>query len=705
MCHNSFEQTKFGRYLLVEKLAEGGMAEIFRAKSQGAHGFEKTLVVKRILPARADHPEFVEMFISEAKMMVKLSHPKIVQVMDFGEVDGRYFIAMEYIKGIDCAQLLRTCALKRMRPSPLIAVHIVADILDALHFAHHLTDDDGRPLKIVHRDISPSNVFISEHGEVKLSDFGIATIGTRRGRNEAGIVRGKYGYLAPEVVTGGPVDHRADVFSAGILLAELLMVQRLFYSKNSMEILLQVRDANLERLDRFGSHISSELRDILEYALARSPSLRYQTAGAFRNALHHYLFKHQQLLRNTSVKRFLRQIEEPSSPRQAARSSDGERVAGEGVVASQKTTAPSPNRAKPRRRGGVLEGMPSPGQAELDAPPKRRRKILKPPPSLEPLPPGRPKKSAMARLSAEEALREVTPVGDEQRDLAAQFMAPVSLEKPTPSAATASERRDAGVLSPEEAAKAHLTTHDLPSLPPPDLEGDLAVDSLFSVLFPLAVDGSTGLIMLSREDEVKEIYLKGGDPYFIASNRPDELFGQYLLKRKVITEKELEQALAVLPKYEGKLGETLVALEVLRPMQMLRLLTTQVRHKMLQAFTWEHGTYTYHAGQVCQKEAAPLGLDAFELIEAGVKVLDDKSLASRLAPYMHSHLVRVEPPPSPPEVFRVDGAPRQVFDALDGSRALAEVLADERAIQDTQAVGRMIYMLLECGLVEAQRNS
>ena len=311
----------------------------------------------------------------------------------------------------------------------------------------------------------------------------------------------------------------------------------------------------------------------------------------------------------------------------------------------------------------------------------------------------------MARLSAEDALREVTPAGDEQRDLAAQFMAPVSLEKPTPSATAAAERQGSGVLSPEEAAKKHLTTHDLPSLPPPDLEGDLTEDSLFSVLFPLAVDGSTGLIVLGRDDEVKEVYLKGGDPYFIASNRPDELFGQYLLKRKVITEKELEQALAVLPKYEGKLGETLVALEVLRPMQMLRLLTTQVRHKMLQAFTWEHGTYAYYAGQECQKEAAPLGLDAFELIEAGVKALDDKSLASRLAPYMHTHLVRVEPPPSPPEVFRVDGAPRQVFDALDGSRTLAEVLADERAIQDTQAVGRMIYMLLECGLVEVQRKS
>lgn len=685
---------QFGRYLLVKKLAEGGMAEIFKAKTTGAHGFEKTLVVKRILAQRADHPEFVEMFISEAKVMVQLNHPKIVDVLDFGQIDGRYYIAMEYVKGIDCAQLLCSCATKRVRPSPVIAVHIVADILDALHYAHHLTDENGHPLKIVHRDVSPSNVFISEHGEVKLSDFGIATIGTRRGRSETGIVRGKYGYLAPEVVTGGPVDQRADVFSTGILLAELLMVQRLFYSENYMDILLQVRDANLERLDQYGKHISTELREILDYALAKNPALRYQTAGAFRNALNHYLFNNQKLLRSTSVRRFIREIKDET------KSASYAGVPAESVPQSEKTTEPAVV-GKASASGTTKEDLPKKKLQGLRSRLLKKRRVLQPPPTLDPLPPGKSKKAAIARLSGKESVWMATPVEDGAVDEVSQFMAPKSLE-PIPE-----EKMEDGessqTIPPEQAAKAHLTTSSITSLPEADFEGDLEEESLFSVLFTLAVDMETGLLLLKRGEEVKEVYLQEGDPYFIASNRPDELFGQYLLSRKVITREELEKALAILPRYKGKLGETLVVLKVLRPMQMLRLLTTQVRHKVFQAFTWETGAYSYYRGRICQKDAVPLGLDAFELIEAGVKSMEDKLLIQRLAPLIHKRPMKVSPPPAPPEVFRVDGLPRQVYDSLDGERTVSEILVSDDAIRDPTAMGQILYLLIECGMARIER--
>ncbi len=680
---------QFGRYLLVEKLAEGGMAEIFKAKTMGIHGFEKILVVKRILPERARHPEFVDMFIAEAKMMVKLSHPKIVDVLDFGHVDGHYFIAMEYVRGIDCAQLLRTCAMKQVRPSPVIAVNIVADVLDALHYAHHLQDEEGRPLKIVHRDVSPSNVFISEHGEVKLSDFGIATIGTRRGRSEGGIVRGKYGYLAPEVVTGGPVDQRADVFSAGILLAELLMVQRLFYSENYVEILVQVRNASLDRLERYGRHIPEELREILLYALARSPSLRYQTAGAFRNALNHYLFDNQMILRSTSVRRFLNHIgDEPQSIPVKA-------VPVMNIDQNEKTTEPSPVKSAGnfKRSGKKTREY---GEVGKEVGRYRKRKTYQPPPELDPLSAGGLRKSAMARLSAEEAFSSLTPVEKVEVDSHSQLVPPKSLDLPSGDL----EQNDLDAASlPEVLNKGCMSSGELVSLPAPDWEYRLEERSLFSVLFSLAVDMENGLLLLRRGEEIKEIYLRDGDPFYVASNRLDELFGQYLLAGNVITESELKKALSVLHKYEGKLGETLVALKILRPVQMLRLLTEQVRHKMLQAFEWDAGECLYYSNFDCKKDAVPLGLDAFELIEAGVKAMKDSRLSKCLAPFIHKKPMQVSPPPVPPDVFRVDGIPRQVYDSLDGRRTVAEMLNSDDAVQDPASIGRIIYMLLECGMV------
>lgn len=704
-----FQSIQFGRYVLVEKLAQGGMAEIFKAKSRGAHGFEKKLVIKRILPERADKGEFVDMFIAEAKTMMRLEHPKVVQVLDFGEVDGRYFIAMEYVRGVDCGQLLRTCALNRCRPTPVIAVHIIADVLDALHYAHNLTDENGRPLKIVHRDVSPSNVFISEHGEVKLSDFGIATIGTEGGRKETGIVRGKYGYLAPEVVTGGPVDHRADIFSAGIVLAELLMVQRLFYSKNYVDILLQVRDAKLDRLDRYGKHIPPDLREILEYALARNPGLRYQTAAAFRNALHHYLFRNQRLLRSTSVRRFVRQLN--AGPPQTvaacattpAMSKPDGRGAFEPAEAQDGAAAAHQSGPDAELRATLNERPAANGAAKHGGGRRLWQRLKKgPPPSPEPVPVGRSRAKAMARLSAEEALMCNTPVEEERSgERIEQFLSPPSLAIPKH---LAESEPGAKPSSAQDVAAKRISTSDLPAVEEPDLKGDLAEQSLFSVLFPLAVDAQTGLLVLQREQTIKEIYLLDGDPHYVSSNLSEELFGQYLLRSGVLTEEELQRALAVMDQHEGRLGETLVALEVLRPMQMLRLLTRQVRFKMLNAFKWRTGSFFYYAGRTCNAEAAPLGLDAFELLETGVRQFSDDELAARLSPVIMRRPRAVKPPPVSPAVFRVDDYPRKVYERLDGTRTIADLLTPDEAFPDTGALGRMLYLLLESGLATLEEN-
>ncbi len=280
----------FGRYTLLEKLAVGGMAEVFRAKIHSSHGFEKILVVKRILPHLAADPSFVAMFIDEAKLTAQLTHPKIVQILDFGAVNGQYFTALEFVDGFDALGLLRIAAQKRVRVPAPIGVFIVQEILEALDYAHNARDMEGKPMQIVHRDISPSNIFVSKRGDVKLGDFGIAHAQRRDSKTQVGTLKGKYGYMAPEQVVGRPIDARSDLFAIGVVLAELLTGRRLFSAAADLDVLLKVRDVRLDRLDKYGTDIPPALDQIVRGALKKDPAERPQTASELRDQLADYLF-------------------------------------------------------------------------------------------------------------------------------------------------------------------------------------------------------------------------------------------------------------------------------------------------------------------------------------------------------------------------------------------------------------------------------
>ncbi len=281
----------FGRYTLVERLAMGGMAEVFKARIMSSHGFAKLLVIKRILPHLAADKTFVAMFIDEAKLTAQLIHPKIVQVTDFGEVEGQLYIALEFVDGFDALALLRAAAGKHVRLPVPLAMFITMEILDALDYAHTSRDVEGRPMKIVHRDISPSNVFIAKRGDVKLGDFGIAHAQERESKTQAGTLKGKYGYMSPEQVVGGALDGRSDLFAVGILLAEMLMGRRLFTAPNDLDVLLMVRDGRLDRLDKYGRDIPPAVDQIVRKSLAKRLTDRFQTAADFRDALAEQIFK------------------------------------------------------------------------------------------------------------------------------------------------------------------------------------------------------------------------------------------------------------------------------------------------------------------------------------------------------------------------------------------------------------------------------
>lgn len=281
----------YGKYQLLELLARGGMAEVFKAKAHGVEGFEKILVIKRILPELSENPRFVEMFINEAKIAVGLSHANIVQVFDLGVADGSYFIAMEYVAGMDLATLLKASAkLERTMPSDL-AAYVVSELAKGLDYAHRRRDAEMRPMNLVHRDVSPQNILASHEGEVKLTDFGIAKARTQaQAATEMGVVKGKYAYMAPEQVSGGKLDARSDVFAAGVLLYEILTGVNPHRGASAYETLARVRSGDVQPIRELMPDIPEELERVVTTAMARNPEDRFQSAGHLYEALIQYLY-------------------------------------------------------------------------------------------------------------------------------------------------------------------------------------------------------------------------------------------------------------------------------------------------------------------------------------------------------------------------------------------------------------------------------
>ncbi|MCA9527076.1 MAG: serine/threonine protein kinase, partial [Myxococcales bacterium] len=301
---------KFGKYLLLDRIGSGGMAEIWRARQFGAAGFQKDLVIKKILPHLAANDEFVRMFIDEAKIAVSLQHANVVQIFDLGSVDREYFIAMEYVAGRDLLNLLIRCTHLRIRVPQKLALFITMEVLKGLEAAHGATDSRGNPLNIIHRDVSPSNVLISYDGHVKLGDFGVAKAQRRDSEStRAGTMKGKLGYMSPEQITGHPVDARSDLFGAATMLFEMLAMNRLFKADTELDTMVMVRDAAVEGPIRgLPPSVPEGLRTVLLKALARRPQDRFQAARELHDALADHLFEARIRVSQADMSRFMRSV-------------------------------------------------------------------------------------------------------------------------------------------------------------------------------------------------------------------------------------------------------------------------------------------------------------------------------------------------------------------------------------------------------------
>ncbi|MCB9542664.1 MAG: serine/threonine protein kinase, partial [Myxococcales bacterium] len=280
---------QFGRYILLERIAIGGMAEIFQAKAPGLGGFEKILAIKRLHPRYSQDADFIEMLIDEARITVELSHSNIGQIFDLGKVDEHYYIAMEYIDGRDLYRVLKRLRDRGERMPIDAAAYVAMEACAGLDYAHRKKDGRGRPLHIVHRDVSPQNVLLSFEGEVKIVDFGIAKAALRAYETEAGIIKGKFYYMSPEQARGEPLDHRTDIFSIGVVLYEMLTGELLYKDDDELTLLSRVRRADIAPPSTARPEVPPSLERIVMRALARERGDRFPSAQHMQRELARFL--------------------------------------------------------------------------------------------------------------------------------------------------------------------------------------------------------------------------------------------------------------------------------------------------------------------------------------------------------------------------------------------------------------------------------
>jgi serine/threonine-protein kinase len=408
----------YGKYRLIEKIASGGMAEVFRAVAQGEAGFEKTVAIKRLHAHYTEDEELVTMLQDEARLCSQLIHANICQVLDLGRVGDTYYIAMEYVSGKDLFSILKRAAQAgRLLPLPA-ALYVQCELLAGLDYAHRKTGPDGKPLGITHRDISPQNVLITYAGEVKVIDFGIAKARGSTHRTQAGVVKGKFRYMSPEQARGEPVDYRTDVFAAGVMLYEMVLGRPHAAGATDQEVLIKIQMGRFERLGSLVPNLSPELEQIVHRALAIKPDDRYSSARAFRKAILDFCQKHHLVFSRDDLAEYVRFLF-PQDAGSSTAIESVENLSDQDLLAS---VSSDPGRRSP---GGAPPGPPGvpddpfapPSLPPLDfaAPaagqgkrPKRpvSESFEAPEPEPEPEKPAQPKRAA---APASEATRRTVP--------------------------------------------------------------------------------------------------------------------------------------------------------------------------------------------------------------------------------------------------------------------------------------------------------
>lgn len=569
---------QFGPYVLASRIAVGGTSEVYLAHPPKGSPLPGKLIVKRPLPQFQGDTSWNAMFTREARLQAMVRHPGVVRVFETGEVNGEPYLAMEYVEGIDGDRLARRLRQESARFSFALATHVACEILSALDGVHNARDDEGKLLGVLHRDVTPSNVYFSQLGEVKLGDFGLAHSQHKNTfRSETGhALKGKFAYLAPEQVAGDRVDHRADLFSLAVLFAELLLGKPLFSQGGQLAILLAIRDGKTEGVDELLGSIPAGLYEALKQGLARDPRDRHPHAAAFRKALLPFATPLAEAKKSLSEKVRWVQANPTTRAMHAVNNDDG---------GSGRDSAPDALEAK------TLRFHIPPANAVLASGAK-----------MGPL--------SFAELV--EALATGTIARGDLVNYRNEGLKPVE--------------------SYEELARflqvASARTAEVQAVKGADYDVPFSLTGLLEVLARVNTHKESGVLFAERPAQVgqpkaikKELYFQAGLLHHVASNDASELLGEYLVRRGDLAREELDMALAVLPRYEGRMGDTLIALGLVSPVAVFRAIREQGRDRVSSLFRWTDGTLTFYRGQSHPHVEFRLDLAIPQLMVAGLEAV------------------------------------------------------------------------------------
>jgi serine/threonine-protein kinase len=631
------------------------MAEVFVARREGLHGFQKRVALKRILPQFSSDSDFVWMFIDEARLAAQLEHPNIVQVFDFGTLGDDLVLVMELVDGSNVSRLLRAGPPETPVPWD-VALHIAYQTAQALDYAHHAVDDQGQPLEFVHRDVSPANILLTRTGHVKLTDFGIATVRSRAPTTEDGQVRGKLGYMSPEQVLGKELTGKSDVFTLSTVLAEMLIGEPLFQGESELNVLLQIRDADLRVLARCERRIPQDIRQFVLRGLQKDPAER-PTAGAFAEACAEIMRRRGMGHGPDRLARLLSQLDlvegeapevrEPGAEVSSLVDSDLMHHAGQELIGPQATTSPTIYRVQ--------------------------------------LPDG----SEMGPMSYPRLIQLLTTGVIDSRS------SKIAKSDGTYLDATRIPELTRFVTSPGLQWK-------LEELAQAEKQGQLRAATLLPVVYDIVINQETGVLHLWQRNRRKKIYFVSGRPEFVASTDKSELLGEHLVATGRCLRMEIEMALALLPKYGGRLGDALVGLGILRPVELFRAITDQVRGRLMESFRWRRGEWAFVRGARSHEETFPLGQDPYELLRDAANEAHLEEIESVLDPLRERVVERCQEGP-PLGAFRLDPTWVSVLESVSGDATLGGLLAREsNSGADLEPAYRALYLGLACGLVRTK---
>jgi hypothetical protein len=597
--------------LLQRRIAVGGSAEVFLARPRAGELPVPRLVVKRLVLSARQSADF-DVLEREASLHQAVAHPNVVRVFGAGLVDNEPYIAMEYVDGVDAYRLLRRCEAERREIPPGLAVHIARRVAAALGSVHEARDENGEALNIVHRDITPSNIYLSVAGEVKVGDFGIARASQperAQRRQPSGGLKGKFGYLAPEQVAGEPFDYRADLFSLTVVLGEMLIGERIFPGSGQLAVLLAIRDVNIQPLRRAAGRLPGGLFEVCEKALSRNPDDRYQSAQQLSDALASFDLPERR----------------------------GRAMLGEWVGWARDSTR-LVRRLEGRIRDSVqrLRAVRLAGASPAAAAPAAQK-----------LPLGKPE-PVVTKVMPKVRRADGSDVETVAFPTLLEMLATGELGRNDEVALLDDEFQQIGEID-------ELARHLLPSTTAttstmfepgvPDYQAKLDDTSMLEVLARMRRGRESGAVFVERRDargpRRKEIYLDRGRLLHVASSERNELLGEYLVRRGALTREQLDAALGILAIEGGRLGDTLISMGAVDAMDVFRSIRDQGRDRVAALCGWRSGSLTFYRGNRPNQVEFPLDLDLASPMMAGVIVV------SRGAPValLPTDGIRLEPGP------------------------------------------------------------